>query len=136
MNLNVKKMKEMKEQLIEFKTAILAKEKGLPQNIHYFSDYDSRPPYYGINNELCKGDEKRFGTCRTISQSLLQQWLRENYNYHFICEIGIENEDLKNPYFKYRMHNPEIGSSTIGGVTDTYEEALEKGLIEALKLIK
>ena len=125
----------MKEQLIEFKTAILAKKKGLPQNIHYFSDYDSRPPYYGINNELCNGDEKRFGTCKAISQSLLQQWLRKEHKINIIV-FPMLNDGI-DCYYNYDIYtNLADTYSECLTYINTYEEALEKGLIEALKLIK
>ena len=42
----------MKEQLISFETAKLAKEKGLPQDDFYFENYEVRVPFYGLDNEL------------------------------------------------------------------------------------
>ena len=89
----------MKEKFITLDTALLADNKGYP---------------FGRRG------------MHVITQSLLQRWLREEHNYHFICEIGIENNDLKKPYFKYRMYNPEIGASRIGGIADSYEQALEE----------
>ena len=136
----------MKEQLISFETAKLAKEKGLPQDDFYFENYEVRVPFYGLDNELNKGDEDRFGQCKSISQSLLQKWLREKYD----IEINITRmppEVIKSSFNKgnkrikkYNMWvwnlngNPRIENSSL--FFDNYEEALEAGLQEALKLIK
>ena len=136
----------MKEQLISFETAKLAKEKGLPQDNFYFEDYEARVPFYGLDNELNKGDEDRFGQCKSISQSLLQKWLREKYD----IEINITRmppEAIKSSFNKgnkrikkYNMWvwslngNPRIENPSL--FFDNYEEAFEIGLQEALKLIK
>ena len=104
----------MKEQLISFKTAKLAKEKGC---------------------EL-KGVIYEDGGVSLCTQSLLQKWLREEHNLHievcsgkghyYVKHGGIEDmllqelEILNGKKIKFK----------------TYEEALEKGLQEALKLIK
>jgi len=69
------------------------------------------------------------------TQSLLQRWLREIHNI----------EVVPGPHFKKLSYGCEVYHYTAKNVTgytpielnssETYEEALEEGLIEALKLI-
>ena len=148
----------MKEQIISFETAKLAKEKGF--NIqcinYYFEDGEFRENtltgtngYYGDeylftfneflenwnnkwltkkNGDRCFGCNKTKGYFETYSaptQSLLQKWLREKCNIH----ITIWYNELTE---KYRIDTPE----NLDGIEySTYEQALGKGLYEALKLI-
>lgn len=111
----------MKEQLITFETAKLAKEKGviIKSDIAYNSIGTLEIPR-GINYYA-------------PTQSLLQKWLREVHNIHTNVHYGLTftfkiNGDLKgNDYVDYSEMDKFWGR--------TYEEALEKGLQEALKLI-
>ena len=123
----------MTEQLISFKTAKLAKEKGLPQDNFYFEDYEARVPFYGLDNELNKGDEDRFGQCKSISQSLLQKWLREKYDIDIIINT-YRNQNQR--YYKYFISEKSKNVIKSEEYYNTYEDALEIGLQEALKLIK
>ena len=89
--------------------------------------------------DRCFGCSKQKGYLETFSaptQSLLQRWLREKHDIHFeIKPIFDVNEirpyhisiskNLSGKNFKYK----------IIGTRETYEEALEAGLQEALKLI-
>lgn len=115
----------MKEQLISFETAKLAKEKGF-----YIEDQNNHIPKYNLP-----------------TQSLLQKWLREVHN-SFI-EVGIHSP--KNKYFtkknlRYFVEINYYGKNFNLEMTNkedflktnikSYEEALEIGLQEALKLIK
>ena len=152
----------MTEQLISFETAKLAKEKGfdIPTKTAYIGNeffeseetpngYDGYDPSFTENwNKKgwvtnkeggmcfgCKLDNIKYFEAYTVtSQSLLQKWLRDKHNIHVNVSYDLTftfkiNGDLKgSPYIKY----PEI--SDFWG--RTYEEALEKGLQEALKLIK
>jgi len=117
----------MKEQLISFETAKLAKDKGY----HIFVNY-----CYDINNHINSYSGKEtYPLYLAPSQSLLQKWLREDhkiditihrsfsmtnsYHYCIIVDCDYETEDQQ--------------SCTPGR---SYEEVLEQGLLEALKLIK
>lgn len=106
----------MTDQLISFGTAKLAKEKGF--NIHICR---------------CGG----FPDCVCVdllpTQSLLQKWLREEYNTHIIIEPDIDPLD-NTIYYRWRVRI-NMQPAQVGMVAETYEEALEQGLIEALKLI-
>lgn len=125
----------MEEQLISFKTAKLAKEKGY--NITNYLAYDEStglmlpkdPAYPGWHNYALEG------TCPAPTQSLLQKWLREEHNMY----ISVE------PNFNRKWHFAifNLKESLLFGQKSlysrdqlSYEEALESGLLEALKLIK
>ncbi len=115
----------MKEQLIEFKTAKLAKEKGFNIEGHqYYYDSPKSILWHSIKMEMHNESDN----ISVEAQSLLQKWLREEHRLiveiDFLgtqaWDVGIAN--YKIPYLRDYFK--------------TYEEALEKGLIEALKLIK
>ena len=131
----------MIEQLITFDTAILAKEKGFfdlsvdgdvrisQQNLfgpdgHPFTLKEALGDYY---------DDVNLGNCyNRPTQSLLQKWLREAHKINI--EIGRHDS----------YENFSLGVSEDNSVEEhhaslyhkTYEEALEKGLLIALILIK
>lgn len=117
----------MKEQLISFETAKLAKEKGFDITINKLYDIKGNLGSINCNNK-----------CHNFSaptQSLLQKWLREKHEIHInintfyftdIDKFGYEVEDIVSPN----------ESLILSGTQGDYEEALEKGLQEALKLIE
>ena len=108
----------MEEDIISLKTAKLAKEKGFDipcAKIHttFWIPYLS-PKYYAP------------------TQPLLQKWLRVEHNIH----VYVVPNNTKRPEGNYEVcvySNNEKLYYHFG--FDTYEEALEKGLFEALKLI-
>lgn len=117
----------MKEQLIKFETAKLAKEKGFKAGSYTYYDNGAV-----LVNSITRINNK-MGLVSAPTQSLLQKWLREQYAIHI--ELIPDEKDPKNlwhtiVYPLYCMKEPSNE-----GVFETYEEALEKGLIEALKLI-
>jgi hypothetical protein len=149
----------MEEQLIEFETAKLAKEKGFPfvddysynwydnkglkKRVNYpgeesLSDYFNEVylkdnNLYNGNNDTEENPITRYGEDLYLAptQSLLQKWLREKHNI----------EVFVHPYFKDKIKSLKTyevvidkNSTTYSGYK-TYEEALEKGLKKALKLI-
>jgi hypothetical protein len=98
----------MQEQLITKETAVLGEIIGYP-----FYTYPNVP-----------------------TQSLLQKWLRE------VHEISVESTscwwDDGKKEFEYNVYKKDLGgdSPCSLSVFKTYEEALEVGLQEALKLIE
>lgn len=115
----------MQEQIITFKTAKLLKSKGFDfeketdTNIVWL--YNKKGDFVSsIDEEVIYG----------ISQSLLQKWLREKY------EIFVQ-PFYDDPEWRIAICDPEENS--LGEYEQkenmTYEEALELGLQEALKLI-
>lgn len=133
----------MKEQLISFETAKLTKEKGfdisvrsffLSKNLH--EDVNTKGNY---NSYAWVTTWRNTSTDDTISaptQSLLQKWLREKHNVH--VSVDNNNHREKNKWC-FGLHRLPVGVIVLckrGDKTfSSYEEALEVGLQEALKLI-
>lgn len=120
----------MKEQLITFKTAKLAKEKGL--------NFSSDNIVYNDSGRKCVVDYDTSVITEDIpcvSQSILQKWLREIHNIH----VWLEPLGFKMEYDVYVNHADDWKkgeeNTCVGEDFNTYEEALEKGLQEALTLI-
>ena len=131
----------MKEELITFETAKLAKDKGF--NIWCNQRYN-----YGLRDSSLigklehspypppKGIKIDSNQIFAPTQSLLQKWLREKYDLH----ITIDKEFTDGDYFirilipdkngKYSNRTRNIKSCK------TYEEALEVSLKKSLELIK
>ncbi len=134
----------MEEKLINFETAKLAKEKGFDllcyasygneiidfentlefaeKDLFKRNENDDVTDLYSYNTDKC--------STRTDvpTQSLLQKWLREKYKIH----IGILYSSIT---LKYDLWIKKLSGSPQYSF-NTYEEALEKSLQEALKLIK
>jgi len=117
----------MKEELVNFDIAVLAKEKGFNATIDTAYSNEGHGPYH---DSICFNKE---AYTLAPTQSLLQKWLREVHNIDIIIE---PNQDSNgNKYYCWRGRQ-NMFSSTIGNVANYYEEALEQGLQEGLKLIK
>ena len=119
----------LKEKLISFETAILAKEKGF----HISSRGEGMGKRVFINGELVNAIFSSKNHIHAPTQSLLQKWLRE------VHEISIKIDDYyTNSRVRFDYNVCELGSQEDNpvGIFETYEEALEIGLQEALKLIK
>jgi len=138
----------MKEPIVSFKTAKLAKEKGFNELCHFF--YNQEFSSEKIKNkeiyDLVKNSEFEDGIMQSDegdipyftyvapTQTILQKWLREKHKIFVFCnhyEFGINEQN--GFYFSITK---SIKSGHISGKSKTYEEALEKGLLESLKLIK
>lgn len=102
----------MKDQIIDFETAKLAKEKGIPVL------YTEEKPHYII----------------PYTQSLLQKYLRENNIVVYIIPVGHSDFSIK--YYYYEIFGQDCQGGRPTNRFFTYEKALETGLFEALKLIK
>lgn len=149
----------MQDILISFETAKLAKEKGFDIstvmfytacNKHYLTEAeDYQTERYAKSN--WNNGQGSYPTkaedvaCSAPTQSLLQKWLRE------VRQINVESNYLPNiqkyrclfkpmdiipkNYDSYREFNSAISKYYGKENCNTYEEALEKGLQQALKLI-
>jgi hypothetical protein len=111
----------MKEELITFETAVLAKSFGFDQN-----------PSYGFYEKTGKlwwsewQNGKEDYICCT--QSFLQRWLRETRGIE-VWVTPLFNKEYKVNWFYITLYqHPNFLCS--------YEEALELGLYNALKTIK
>ena len=144
----------MKEELISFETAKLAKEKGFDWGCRHLSrdEFDGEIPDI---DELRDFVKFKFASNKTIgrneytrpTQSFLQKWLRKVHGRHIVLIPTITSHWT----FKDVRVISEIDNDAIKGVKSisdlppyknvsgqdfsTYEEALEKALQEALKLI-
>ena len=124
----------MTDQLISFETAKLAKEKGFNIPVHgMYVEKGYEPQNYPEPNESAYNWNSRSGYSAP-TQSLLQKWLREKHNIHFVIKIFYDSKLHKTTYTADPI---ELGQGRTKRILpqDTYEEALEAGLIEALKLI-
>lgn len=123
----------MEEQLVSLEVAKLLKEKG-------FDEYCEN--IYRIDTEQLMKTFRKNSTlprvcCSVPTQSLAQKWLRERGNLH----ISIYNNASGYGYEITKADNGTHISNDMndgpnsGGLWDTYEGALEAGLLETLKLV-
>jgi len=118
----------MKEELISYQTIKLLKEKEFDCKKYLSLDSDN-PKNLTSNYNPAKYQPWYY----KITQSLLQRWLREVHNidvFPVACFIG-------EPKYKYSYYILKANDDldTDGCETETYEEALEQGLQEALTFI-
>ena len=133
----------------KFETAKLAKEKGFNWECsNYYTNKETKNPkegfsdcYWGDNrkndwNSLISEPYEPFSTnpISAPSQSLLAKWLREKHGIHVEVTFDAWNNE------KYEVSICQKGNKDLDfdvmGNFDTFEQAYEKGLQEALKLIK
>lgn len=108
----------MKEQLISFDTAKLANNKGFLQWTE--KRYNKKGTF----------NDSKTWSISAPTQSLLQKWLRETHNIHlYIIPTGFKLSKRFIPQFRFSGYEYKDLDFK------TYEEALEKGLQEALNLI-
>lgn len=142
----------MKEQLISFETAKLAKEKGFDvDTIEYYTPKGYQTESEGYRTERLERTNWNNGKgsyptlskdveCSAPTQSLLQKWLRESHKIY--VEPRFNSEDFAQEGLKAKVQwycwvfKPMNYESENETSYNTYEEALEKGLIQGLKLIK
>ena len=130
----------MKEKLVEFKTAKLARKKGFNWKCLF---YRQKSAVIGDNTILEVSQGKSFFDWNSYNmegvpfysmptQSLLQKWLREVHGI-FVNPC---------PHYNFKTYGVEVYSNkeltSIGADLKfkAFEEAFEEGLYEALKLIK
>jgi len=140
----------MEEQLISIKVAKLAKEVGFTTNDNSWTLISDGHEYSANCEGGFSGTEDTF---KIVTQSLLQKWLREEHEIHIIAHReGIGSDEWDYSYdieylpkdkcdvkrrsieFKYIHSYFEQGGTYIGA-WNTYEEALEEGLMHGLKLL-
>lgn len=133
----------MKDQLISFETAKLAKEKGFNIEIQFYYLYNKKYNEGILNcvdNPLRNADwNLRSTRISAPTQSLLQKWL---LNIHHI-NLELTFDDGKWLIYGGEFSFPDSSIDFIGSVEcDSFEdainkksEALEKGLQEGLKLL-
>ena len=110
----------MKENLVGFFVAKLAKEKGC-----------------NLENCTCGGYPDCICYDKRISQSLLAKWLREEHNIHVTSkyDIVLEKGYGYTLYFFMKDRDSFVNKELISYIYKTYEEAYEIGLYQALLLL-
>ena len=124
----------MEDKLIEFETAKLAKEKGFNflTKKCYLNSPDRLIFRKSVGFYTDEIDPVDWDLIHAPTQSLLQKWLREVQGIH-ISIHPIVNPDNSVKYYIYKSKKQLINWEDR---YNTYEEALEAGLYEALKLIE
>jgi hypothetical protein len=128
----------MKEQIVSFETAKLAKEKGFDKvwcnNIYCVGFNDLPEDKEIIECDLRNNVDGQFHLALAPTQSLLQRWLREKHKIH----IDLWYNDLTNKWRCECLYLLPLMAVLSVNCNEhpTYEEALEEGLYQALKLIK
>lgn len=125
----------MIEELVTLETAKMLKEKGFNKfcSFAYIDEYCNLMSVHTTNSLI---DKMGLGYSAP-NQSFAQKWLRETKNLH-ICIIkyasGYSYDICKEDNGTHIAEGVFKGPND-GGEWDTYEEALEAGIQEALKLI-
>jgi hypothetical protein len=138
----------MTDQLVTKETAILAKLKGF--NGKCFAGYDvgiTNPLWLhtdGKFESLCYRDKSTVNEdCILVpTQALLQKWLRDEHSLHVEVKPWKSKEDIPVWHaqvftlLRFNMSFQSFEYVTMFSYGKEYEEALEKGLISALNLLK
>lgn len=124
----------MKENIVSFQVAKLAKEKGFTLQTNPFGYVTKfyRPSTGTLLSYGRTGRSKLNTLIYAPTQSLLQKWLREVHNLHITIDYN------KSGKFNCRLCDEVENNLSIklfGEYFNSYEEALEVGLYQALKLV-
>ena len=130
----------MKEELVSFELARLAQSKGFHhmKSNCYGDSMCYQLPEGDLTNAL-KGNIV-LGYILAPTQSLLQKWLREEHKIHTnvfpVFEFRVQGWTFKMASIFVNPEDKSLPLLQENPFLNTYEEALEVSLIEALKLIK
>lgn len=127
----------MKDTLISFNTAKLAKKKGF--------DWKTAWRYQGSEDLICGGalynhnclEEQELwsvGLYSAPSQSFLQKWLRSKYYHININPVSDNKWKYSLSYIAIKMSD-SYPSAVLSESFSTYEDALERALFITLKLL-
>lgn len=129
----------MEEQLVSFETAKLAKEKGFIEETYAHFDDKSGKEW---NLNLLRNYNIPYSTAISRpTQALLQKWLREIHKLYIVIHIHKEGYSYNIHSIKNNREDKFLISTILESIAstkwiNTYEEALEAGLLAALNLIK
>ncbi len=129
----------MTEEFVTLETAKLLKEKGFKEDVFTFYEVDCVEGDMILSETYDESENfnEKNDCLSAPSQSLAQKWLRETKNIHicvYNCACGYGYEISKADNGTHITSSVYEGPND-GGKWDIYEEALEAGLQEALKLI-
>lgn len=122
----------MVEQLVTFKTALLAKEKGFGNVMcsTWYTDegLQTEPPY------IQKLQKKP--TILAPTHALLQKWLREKHEILVLVVNTNHYPDRFECVAKQKNKNGKWSTKLKVHLYSKYEDALEEGLYQALELVE
>ena len=129
----------MTEEFVTLETAKLLKEKGFKEDVFTFYEVDCVEGDMILSETYDESENfnEKNDCLSAPTQSLAQKWLRETKNIHicvYNCACGYGYEISKADNGTHMASSVYKGPND-GGEWDTYEEALEAGILEALKLI-
>lgn len=129
----------MTEELVALETAKLLKEKGFKEDVFTFYEVDCVEGDMILSETYDESENfnEKNDCLSAPTQSLAQKWLRETKNIHicvYNCACGYGYEISKADNGTHITSSVYEGPND-GGKWDVYEDALEAGLQEALKLI-
>lgn len=116
----------IEEQCVSFETAKLAKEKGFD----IWCEHSYTLEEHHFFNDCYSKNDANDSFLAAPTQSLLARWLREKHKMIVSCVFNYETKMWV--YFIGNYNNPISKSDK---EYDSYEEAMEDGLQEALKLL-
>lgn len=128
----------MEETLIQFETGQLAKDKGfnIPCDARWWTECCAK--WMENKQGAVKCNNSSENSIARPTQSLLQKWLRQTHGIKVWCE---PHEFSSSDGWAYNILARREGLVTVSksnqasSVHLTYEQALEEGLLEALKHI-
>lgn len=128
----------MQEELISFPTAKLAREKGFDLKVKNWFDTSWNPfieknPIEWESSIFVDFNSGKIDRFSRPTQTLLQRWLREVRNTHVY--VTPESISKQNGSYLYHILGDNITLHFKGVLGMNYEEALEVGLQEGLKMI-
>lgn len=118
----------MKEEIVSFETAKLAKEKGFNEITKHAYWKNIENNYFLADNSDMENSELCDCNYSAPTQSLLQKWLREVHNAH-IWSVPLSLNHYEYYYFK------DGGYTFSSDGYPTYEMAIEEALKKCLLLI-
>lgn len=128
----------MKDELISFETAKLAKEKGFDVPVKSYYRIVGSGPFdtnkeHNYNNDLEMETAGGMTYVSAPTQTFLQRWLRKKHKLFVCVHYAAPDTNL----FDYRIdYTPLHIHDHCRKKYKEFEEALEVGLQDALKLIK
>lgn len=131
-NFKIKIMK-VTENIVSFQVAKLAKEKGFSMGF--------TPTVYSPEGELVDltlPQYRGFIPTQAPTQALLQKWLREEHKLYVTVDVCVYGDEGRYSAELSGYGKKSFMPVLLDGFTiyDTYEEALEEGLREALGLLE
>lgn len=130
----------MEEDIVSFETAKLAFEKGYLELARYMYDeygnlesaLDHTGEVFFDADNLRSADDNGYKMVLAPELHVLQKWLREKKDEIIIPYFDVVTEK----YFYFLFRKGATYKMSNERQFDTYEQALEDGLIKALKLIQ